>query len=266
MDAVGPEVDIVPGRQIPLQPVRVLVRPNLGEPRHGRGRQAAGVRPEQGRQRLGEVARGDALEVEDGDQDFEALRAPRIRRQERGAEPDAVGALARAVANAWRANRNRADAGHDLAFAAQVRPWRTTRRRPELRMRASEPWPMQGTRQPPPRPPANQQGPGAAAQSPRSTRSGRWPWRTSRRRPSSVRASEWPSRNAATSASTARASRDRAPLRSTSVNGSENVDGWESFKTVLSLTAYHSFVGEVEARSPPRYAALTLHPVTNFWP
>ena len=98
------------------------------------------------------------------------------------------------------------------------------------------------------------------------SRSGRWPWRTSRRRPSSVRASEWPSRNAATSASTARASRDRAPLRSTSVNGSENVDGWESFKTVSSLTAYHSFVGEVEARSPPRYAALTLHPVTNFWP
>ena len=73
MDAVGPEVDIMPGRQIPLQPVRVLVRPNLGEPRHGRGRQAAGIRPEQGRQRLGEVARGDALEVEDGDQDFEGL-------------------------------------------------------------------------------------------------------------------------------------------------------------------------------------------------
>ena len=55
-------------------------------------------------------------EVEDGDQDFEALRAPRIRRQERGAEPDAVGAQARAVAIAWRANRNRADAGHHLAF------------------------------------------------------------------------------------------------------------------------------------------------------
>ena len=55
-------------------------------------------------------------EVEDRDQDFEALRAPRIGRQERGAEPDAVGAQARAVANPWRANRNRADAGHDLAF------------------------------------------------------------------------------------------------------------------------------------------------------
>ncbi len=39
-----------------------------------------------------------------------------ISRQEGGAEPDAVGAQARAIANAWRANRNRADVGHDLAF------------------------------------------------------------------------------------------------------------------------------------------------------
>ena len=45
---------------------------------------------------------------------------------QRGAEPDAVGAQARAVANAWRANRNRADAGHDLAFgqvAAKIAVW-----------------------------------------------------------------------------------------------------------------------------------------------
>ena len=36
-----------------------------------------------------------------------------------------------------------------------------------------------------------------------------------------------------------------------SVNGFlENVDGWESFKTVSSLTAYRSFVGEAEARTP----------------
>ena len=34
-------------------------------------------------------------------------------------------------------------------------------------------------------------------------------------------------------------------------------DGSESFKTLLSVTAYHSFA---------RYAALTLHAVTNFWP
>ena len=73
-------------------------------------------RPEQGRQRLGEVAGGDALEVEDGDQDLEALRAPRIGRQQRGGEADAVGAQSRAVADTWRANRHRADAGHNLAF------------------------------------------------------------------------------------------------------------------------------------------------------
>ena len=59
---------------------------------------------------------GDALEVEDGDQDLEALRAPRIRRQQRRGEADAIGAQPRAVADPWPANRDRADAGHDLAF------------------------------------------------------------------------------------------------------------------------------------------------------
>src|SRR6266542_2862701 len=89
------------------------------------------------------------------------------------------------------------------------------------------------------------------------SRSGRWPWRTKRRRPSSVSLSAWFPRNAATSASMAWARRERAPLRSTSVSGSENVPGWESLKTLLSVTAYRSFGGEVEARTPPRYAAFT---------
>src|SRR5260370_22976253 len=53
------------------------------------------------------------------------------------------------------------------------------------------------------------------------------------------------------------ARRERAPLRSTSVSGSENVPGWESLKTLFSVTAYRSFGGEVEARTPPRYAAFT---------
>jgi hypothetical protein len=47
----------------------------------------------------------------------------------------------------------------------------------------------------------------------KAKRSGRWPWRTTRRRPSSVRSSVWLSRKAATSASTAWASRARAPGR-----------------------------------------------------
>src|SRR5436190_15631781 len=70
--------------------------------------------------------------------------------------------------------------------------------------------------------------------------------------------------NPATSAATAWAKSARAPLRSTSVSGSESVPGWESWKTLLSVTAYHSFSGEVEARTPPRYAALPFHAVTNF--
>jgi hypothetical protein len=32
----------------------------------------------------------------------------------------------------------------------------------------------------------------------------------------------------------------------------------------VSVTAYHSFGGEVEALNTPRYAALPLHAVTNF--
>src|SRR5215211_9042002 len=95
-------------------------------------------------------------------------------------------------------------------------------------------------------------------------RSGRWPWRTSRWRPSSVCLSAWPLRKAATSASTACASSARAPSRRTSVSGSENSAGWISLTTLSWIMAYHSFGGEVEARTPPRYAASTPHAVTNF--
>src|SRR4051794_17300104 len=95
-------------------------------------------------------------------------------------------------------------------------------------------------------------------------RSGRWPWRTSRWRPSSVCLSAWPLRKAATSASTACANSARAPSRRTSVSGSENSAGWISLTTLSWIMACHSFGGEVEARTPPRYAASTPHAVTNF--
>jgi hypothetical protein len=41
-----------------------FVRPHLLQPRDGRGRQSAGVRAEQGGERLGEVAGGNTLQVE----------------------------------------------------------------------------------------------------------------------------------------------------------------------------------------------------------
>jgi hypothetical protein len=89
------------------------------------------------------------------------------------------------------------------------------------------------------------------------SRSGRCPWRTSRWRPSSVRWSAWRLSKAATSASTACESSARAPLRKTSVSGSENVPGWESRKTLLSVTAYHSFGGEVGASNTTTIRRLT---------
>src|SRR5437868_5735448 len=75
------------------------------------------------------------------------------------------------------------------------------------------------------------------------SRSGRWPWRTSLWRPSSVSLSAWQLSRAATSASTACASNARAPLRKTSVSGSAKGPGWESWKTLVSVTAYHSLYG-----------------------
>src|ERR1700730_12101573 len=91
-----------------------------------------------------------------------------------------------------------------------------------------------------------------------TSRSGRCPWRTSRRRPSLVNLSVWVLSQAATSASTACPNSVLAPLRKTSVSGSENVPGWALDKTLVSVTAYHFFGGEVEALTTPTIRRLTL--------
>src|SRR5438309_7146991 len=90
------------------------------------------------------------------------------------------------------------------------------------------------------------------------SRAGRCPWRTNRRRPSSVSLSAWQLSKLETSASTACARSARAPLRKTSVSGSLKVPGCESWKTLVSVTAYHSFAGEVEASNTPTIRRLTL--------
>src|SRR5262245_6319252 len=89
------------------------------------------------------------------------------------------------------------------------------------------------------------------------SRSGRCPWRTNRRRPSSISLSAWQLSKLETSASTACARSARAPLRKTSVSGSVKVPGCESWKTLVSVTAYHSFAGEVEASNTPTIRRLT---------
>src|SRR5207245_8621667 len=64
-------------------------------------------------------------------------------------------------------------------------------------------------------------------------------------------------RNSATSASTAWVSSARAPLRRISVRESVKAPGWASLMTLLSDTAYHSFIGEVEALNTTTIRRLT---------
>src|SRR6266851_6577950 len=89
------------------------------------------------------------------------------------------------------------------------------------------------------------------------SRCGRWPWRTTRCRPVSVLRSLCFARNSATSASTAWVSSARAPLRRISVRESAKAPGWASLMTLLSDTAYHSFIGEVEALNTTTIRRLT---------
>src|SRR6266446_1993645 len=89
------------------------------------------------------------------------------------------------------------------------------------------------------------------------SRSGRWPWRTTRYWPVSVLRSVCFARNSATSASTAWVSNARAPLRRISVRESVKAPGWASLMTLLSDTAYHSFIGEVEALNTTTIPRLT---------
>src|ERR1700745_2275233 len=87
--------------------------------------------------------------------------------------------------------------------------------------------------------------------------SGRWPWRTTRRWPVSVLRSACLAKNSATSASTAWVRSARAPPRRISVRESVKAPGWASWITLLSDTAYHSFIGEVEALNTTTIRRLT---------
>jgi len=69
-----------------------------------------------------------------------------------------------------------------------------------------------------------------------------------------------------TSASTAYPRSAGVPWRKTSVSGSAKKSlVWESWKTLVSVWAYHSFSGEVEASNTPHdRPSLSPHAVTNF--
>src|SRR5262249_20661477 len=111
VNAVDPEVDIAFGREIALAPAGVFFGPSLLQASNSRGREPAGVPPEQCDQRVLEVAGRDALEVEDRDQYLQALRP-----QNRGRKAGALATFAAAVTHARAAHRDRTDTGHDLAI------------------------------------------------------------------------------------------------------------------------------------------------------
>src|SRR3954471_1883029 len=190
----------------------MLVRPGLSEAGNTRRREPARIWAEQSRECVLKVAAGDAPEIQDRDQNFEALRATGVGRQDCGCEPDAALTGPTAVANPWRMHGDRAKAGHDHAL---------------------RPMPM-----------AHQ--PLAAVFGVLVSVAGKegGDLRLDGLRQQRPRA--------------------RAPARRTSVSGSENSAGWISWTTLSWVTACPSFGGEVEARTPPRYAASTPHAVTNF--
>jgi hypothetical protein len=91
----------------------VLLLPGFGQPPNGRRRQAWCFRPEQRGQRLGELAGGDALQVEPGQQFLDVARPAEIGRQDRRGEPDRLGIRRTAVADLRAAHLDRPDPGLD---------------------------------------------------------------------------------------------------------------------------------------------------------
>jgi hypothetical protein len=65
VDAIGPDVDVAPGRQIAPLPTGVICLPLAAEPRNHRRRQVRRVLAQQGRERLLEVAHRHDAQVED---------------------------------------------------------------------------------------------------------------------------------------------------------------------------------------------------------
>jgi hypothetical protein len=85
----------------------MFLRPDLLEPPDSRGRQLTAVLAEQHDQCLLEVAGGDALEVEERDQDFEVLRSACVGRQNRRRKADTRGTFTNTIAYAAAAQGDR---------------------------------------------------------------------------------------------------------------------------------------------------------------
>ncbi len=90
--------------------------PDFFQPADGRCRQSAGAAADECGEGLGEIARRDAVWVQDGDQHLETFRAARVGRQNWRRELDAFGSLRTPVADTWLTHADVADAGSNLAL------------------------------------------------------------------------------------------------------------------------------------------------------
>jgi hypothetical protein len=119
VDAVGPNVDVALVLERAAAPLLLLLDPGLLEPNDGRRRQAGSLRADQVLQVLREVAGGDALEVEPGDQLVDRLRPSKVRRQNLARETEALAILVNSsIIDARLLDVDHTDSGLDLARLA----------------------------------------------------------------------------------------------------------------------------------------------------
>ena len=114
MDAVRPDVDVALVLERALTPLLLLLHPGLLEPNDRRWREASGLGSDQVSQALREVAGGDALEVQPGDELVDRLRPPKVRRQDLARESESVAVFIHpAIVHAWLADLDDSHPGLD---------------------------------------------------------------------------------------------------------------------------------------------------------
>ena len=112
VDAIGPEIDIAPGRQVALLPALVLGLPVAPQPGDHRRREVRGVLAEESGERFLEVAGRDPAQVQDRQQRVDAPAAPCPARQNPRREADPIAGRG-AVAHLHPPHLDRADPGLD---------------------------------------------------------------------------------------------------------------------------------------------------------
>lgn len=117
-DAVRPDVDVAPRREIALRPIGMIVLPAVLQAADGARRQTRRILAEKCCQRFREIAGRNALEVEDRQQRLDRLGAAHVERQDRRSEADAARIVSGrpAITQAGLLDWDRTDTGYHFAL------------------------------------------------------------------------------------------------------------------------------------------------------